>query len=83
MVPPMVLGMVALGAAIFLVLPGPGLSHGDWPDGPDKEWFQNLKRPDNDKHPHRQLDHKSLYCCGAADVVKTRFKVESAGWTIS
>jgi hypothetical protein len=79
MVPPMVRGMVALGAAIFLVLPGPALSHGDWPDGPDKEWFQNLKRPDNDKHPHRQLDHKSLYCCGAADVVKTRFKVESAG----
>ena len=27
--------------------------------------------------PYR--DQKSLFCCGAADVVKTRFKVENAG----
>ena len=53
--------------------------HGDWPDGPHKEWFQFLQRPDNHLHAHRQLDPKSLYCCGAADVVKTKFKVESAG----
>jgi hypothetical protein len=51
----------------------------EWPDGPHKEWFQSLRRPDNDQHPERQLDGKSLFCCGAADVVKTRFKVESAG----
>ena len=25
------------------------------------------------------LDHKSLFCCGAADVVKTKFKVEQGG----
>jgi hypothetical protein len=42
-----------------------------------KEWFQNLQRPDNVQHPERQLDPKSLFCCGAADVVKTKFKVES------
>jgi hypothetical protein len=35
-----------------------------------KEWFQN---------PERQLDPKSLFCCGAADVVKTKFMVEQGG----
>jgi hypothetical protein len=54
-------------------------ARGEWPDGPYKEWFQNLQRPDNDKHPERKHDPKSLYCCGAADVVKTKFKVESTG----
>jgi hypothetical protein len=43
---------------------------------PHKEWFQNLQRPDNEANPYRKLDHKSLFCCGAADVVKTRFRVE-------
>src|SRR5262249_44677192 len=44
------------------------------PDGPNKHWFQGLKRPDNAKHPYR--DDKSLFCCGVADTVKTKFKVE-------
>jgi len=48
---------------------------GEWPDSPYKEWFQSLERPDNDKNPHR--DQKSRSCCGAADVVKTKFKVET------
>jgi hypothetical protein len=43
---------------------------------PHKEWFQNLQRPDNDAHPYRNADHKSLFCCGAADVVKTKFRIE-------
>src|SRR6516225_10127661 len=30
-------------------------------------------------HPHRRLDHKSLFCCGAGDVVKTKFMVELGG----
>jgi hypothetical protein len=47
------------------------------PDGPNKAWFENLQRPDNYLHPYRKLDPKSLYCCGEADVVKTKFKVES------
>jgi len=48
---------------------------GEWPDGPYKEWFQKLERPDNDKNPQR--DAKSRSCCGVADVVKTKFRVES------
>jgi hypothetical protein len=69
----------AWAAATCLAQPTTGFARGEWPEGPYKEWFQNLKRPDNAKHPYRQLDSKSLYCCGAADVVKTKFKVESAG----
>ena len=68
-----------LAAAISLVFCTTGLTHEDWPDGPHKEWFQNLQRPDNDAHPHRRLDHKSLFCCGAGDVVKTKFMVELGG----
>jgi hypothetical protein len=64
---------------MLCLLPTAGLARGEWPDGPLKEWFQNLKRPDNDRHPERQTDPKSQYCCGAADVVKTKFKVENGG----
>jgi hypothetical protein len=71
-------GVVA-GAVILGLFPTTGLARGEWPDGPLKEWFQNLKRPDNDRHPERQTDPKSQYCCGAADVVKTKFKVEGGG----
>jgi hypothetical protein len=65
-------------AAIALVLlPSELRAGGEWPDGPNKNWFQNLQRPDNDENPHRQLDTKSLFCCGIADTVKTKFKVEA------
>ncbi len=40
---------------------------------------ENLRRPNNHLHPERDLNPKSQYCCGAADVVRTRFKVETAG----
>jgi hypothetical protein len=69
----------AMVATVLVTVSAPCVAGGEWPDGPNKEWFQRLQRPDNDLHPERQLDPKSLYCCGAADVVKTRFKVESAG----
>lgn len=69
----------AIIAMIFVAVAIPCIAGGEWPNGPYKEWFQNLQRPDNDLHPERNLDPKSRYCCGAADVVKTRFKVESAG----
>ena len=49
----------------------------DWPDGPNKTYFEGLQRPDNDKHPYRAQDLKSLFCCGVADTVKTKFKVKS------
>jgi hypothetical protein len=38
-----------------------------------------LERPDNEQHPSRKLDPKSLSCCGAGDTVQTKFKVENAG----
>jgi hypothetical protein len=68
-----------LAAVILLSFSTTGFSHGDWPEGAHKEWFQNLQRPDNAQPPEPQLDPKSLFCCGAADVVKTKFKVEPAG----
>jgi hypothetical protein len=63
-----------IAAQLFLAATGRLEAGGEWPDGPYKEWFQSLERPDNDKHPYR--DTKSRSCCGAADVVKTMFKVE-------
>ena len=73
------LGAAALAACISIALPSAAFPRGEWPDGPNKAWFENLQRPDNHLHPHRKLDPKSLYCCGEADVVKTKFKVESNG----
>jgi hypothetical protein len=49
----------------------------EWPDGPNKHYLENLQRPDNS--PERWTDPKSLMCCGAADTVKTRFRIEPAG----
>ena len=67
----------AMAATVRLVLPSELLAGGEWPDSPNSAWFQNLQRPDNDKNPHRALDPKSLFCCGIADTVKTKFKVEA------
>jgi hypothetical protein len=67
-------------AAVAVLLTGApelAFAHGQWPEGPFKEWFENLQRPDNDAHPERKIDHKSLFCCGAADLVKTKFRVEN------
>ena len=69
------LGQQLLTTAITLVLCTTGLAH----EGPHKEWFESLQRPDNDAHPYRTADPKSLFCCGAADVVKTKFKVDLGG----
>jgi hypothetical protein len=68
-----------LAAAMAIAFPTSVGAHGDWPDGPHQHWFESLQRPDNQSHPSRQLDPKSLFCCGAADVVKTKFKVENVG----
>jgi hypothetical protein len=62
-----------LAAAVCLAPATTGLAH----DGPHKEWLESLLRPDNYRHPERQLDRKSLFCCGEADIVKTKFKVEN------
>jgi hypothetical protein len=67
-----------MAAVALVLLPSELRAGGEWPDGPNKNWFKNLQRPDNDKNPQRQLDTKSLFCCGIADTVKTKFKVEAA-----
>jgi hypothetical protein len=66
------LGAAALAAGISIALSSAAFPRGDWPDGPNKAWFENLQRPDNHLHPYRKLDPKSLYCCGEADAVKTK-----------
>ena len=75
----MLFRLIAAGVAatVSLALPSELLAGGEWPDGPNKAWFQNLQRPDNNQHPYRQSDPKSLFCCGIADTVKTKFKVEA------
>jgi hypothetical protein len=78
-VPRTVLGAATFAATVFARGRGQAIAGGEWPDGPHGEWFQNLKRPDNAQHPYREADPKSLFCCGAADVVKTKFKFENAG----
>jgi len=49
----------------------------EWPDGPNKSFLENLQRPDNHKHPHRNKDSQS--CCDAGDTVQTKFRVEPYG----
>ncbi len=71
------LSAAAWAAAILLVFPNVSFARGEWPDSPNKAWFENLQRPDNGTHPERQLDNKSLFCCGIADTVKIKFRVEA------
>jgi hypothetical protein len=52
---------------------------GEWPDGPNKTFLENLQRPDIDQHPYWRNDPKNLSCCGVADTVKTKYRVESIG----
>lgn len=68
------LGAAILGASMFVALVDAVCAHG--PGEPHKDWFESLQRPDNHLYPERNKDPKSLYCCGAADIVKTKFMVE-------
>jgi hypothetical protein len=69
--------MAAILAAAAML--GPTARAHEWPDGPNKHYLENLQRPDNAKSPERWSDPKSLMCCGVADTVKTRFRIEPAG----
>ena len=74
------LGKVAIiSFVLFLATCSGSFAGGDWPDSPDKAFLESLQRPDNDQNPQRRQDPKSLSCCGAADTVKTRYRVESTG----
>ena len=68
---------VTMATTMMLAGPLACLAGGEWPDGPYKQWFQSLERPDAYKNPW--WDAKSRSCCGAGDVVKTKFRVERAG----
>jgi hypothetical protein len=71
------LGLIQLIAFLSYFLACEAIfARGEWPDSPNKQWFQNLLRPDNHLSPSRR--DQSLYCCGEADVVRTRFRVETA-----
>ena len=56
----------------------PAFAGGEWPDGPNKLWFEQLQRPDNHLAPYRNMDQKSLFCCGIADTVKTNLRSSRA-----
>jgi len=60
---------VALLPALILA-PALAFAH-DWPDGPNKEFFQSLRRPDA-WHGLSDFDRS---CCGPGDIGKTKFKV--------
>jgi hypothetical protein len=66
-----------VSTSFFSFIPLKCLAGGEWLDGPYKDWFQNLKRPDFENR--RFFDENSRSCCGVGDVVKTKFKVEPAG----
>ena len=67
---------IAAATAAATGMAVPAFAAGEWPDGPNKLWFEGLQRPDNHLNPSRKVDPKSLFCCGIADTVKTKFKVE-------
>lgn len=46
-----------------------------WPNGPLKDYLEKLQRPDSQLYG----DMSPLSCCGAGDVVETKFKVEPGG----
>jgi hypothetical protein len=60
------LNWIAAAIAAAMSTAVPALAGGEWPDGPNKLWFESLQRPDNHLAPHRNLDPKSLFCCGIA-----------------
>ena len=73
---------IALAAALLItpayaqdVFGDPAEKQTEWPDGPKKTFFQNLQRPDI--HLRQWDDIQPMSCCGEADTVKTKFKVEA------
>ena len=77
---------IALAAALLItpayaqdVVGDPAEKRTEWPDGPNKRFFQNLQRPDNYLREGPNYDvNEPVSCCGAGDVVKTKFKVEAS-----
>jgi hypothetical protein len=52
----------ALAATVVLTLPSELLARGEWPDGPNKAWFEALQRTDNDP-PDEPIFQKETTRC--------------------
>jgi hypothetical protein len=48
-----------------------------WPNTPLSRYFKGLQGPDN--HLRQWDENQPMSCCGIADTVKTKFKVEPGG----
>ena len=55
---------IAAAAAAATGMAVPAIAGGEWPDGPNKLWFEGLQRPDNRLNPSRKVDQKSLFWGG-------------------
>jgi len=65
--------LLALPLSLSLVaFPAVADTIGPWPDTPLWRYFRDLVRPDI---PVDEYAYQSRSCCGAGDVVKTRFRV--------
>ena len=69
--------MAGLIASLPLALSTELFAGGEWPDGPNKHWFQGLKRPDNAKHPRlgerRRRDERRTCGKGPFSLVRSLF----------
>ena len=63
---------IIIAAALMITADADAYARGEWPDGPNKNWFETLRRPDVSES--QGLPHKSLFCCSEGDVIRTRFK---------
>jgi hypothetical protein len=48
-----------VSAMVIAAACAPAYTGEEWPDGPNKDFFQNLVRPDNHKRPHQDLSARS------------------------
>jgi hypothetical protein len=61
------LSAAALAVSISIALSSAAFPRGEWPDGPNKAWFENLQRPDN--HLYR------------VPLIRTRVPIGANRWT--
>lgn len=64
-----------IAVLLFFTCNAQARDNGQWAISPNKEFFDTLRRPDiEDTYGP---PNESLFCCGEADVVETRFRVET------
>lgn len=52
---------IAAAAAAATGMAVPAVTGGEWPDSPNKLWFENLQRPDNHKRPYQDKHEVMLW----------------------